>query len=680
MPADSPALFTLSTSLGPDKLRFRSLSAHEELSRLFEFQVGALASETVDLDALLGTPASVEMELPDGSKRHFHGLVTSAGLDGATGKLAAYRLVLRPWLWLLTRRSDTRIFQNKTIVDVIKAVFQPYAGDVEFKVGTTPTAEYCVQYRETDFNFVSRLMEHEGLHYFFKHSQGKHTLVIVDKMSEHVVFPGHDSVVYRESLDGVIDLEAITQWRTTREIQPAKITLGDFDFVKPQTSLLASKTSTRKGASASMELYDPPGGYVVKGDGERYAGLRVEEQDAKFLRAEGSANVRGLATGYRFTLKEHPADSENIAYIVLGTQIDAGYSGYESGTGDSHYTCRFSAMRASDVFRPSRVTPKPTVPGPQTAIVVGNSGEEITTDEHGRVKVQFHWDRLGENNEKSSCWVRVSHPWAGKGWGMIALPRIGQEVVVDFLEGDPDHPLITGRVYNGESTPPYKLPDHATVSTIKSRSSKGGGDADFNELRFEDKKGSEYVWFQAQKDFYHYVKHDSFTLIDNDQFRIVKKNLNEEIKENVQLTIGKDRKEKVGGKDNLSVVGDRAIEVKGKQDTKTSADLVFESGAVISLKSGADTHVKVGANLGVDAAANVHIKGGANVVIEAGAMLTLKCGGSSIVLGPTLSITGSQVLINSGGAPGSGSGASPKTPTAPEAPQAPEPPTDPIAS
>jgi type VI secretion system secreted protein VgrG len=680
MPADSTALMTLSTTLGPDALRFRSLSATEEMGRLFEFQVTAVSDDEVNLDALLGTPASVAVELPDESRRHFHGIIASAGLDGASGKRATYRLVLRPWLWLLTRRSDTRIFQNKTPLDVIKAVLEPYAGDVSYDVGTLPTYEYCVQYRETDFNFVSRLMEQEGLYYYFKHDAGKHTLVVVDKMSAHAAFPGHDKILFRESLDGLLGVEAITEWRTRREIQPGKVTLNDFDFVNPQTALLAEKTSTRDGASTQMETYDPPGDYLTKSAGDRYAGLRVEEHDARFLRASGSGLVRGIATGCRFKLDEHPRNGENIAYVVLSTHIDAGFSGYEAGEGDSHFACRFEALRASDVFRPARITPKPMVPGPQTAIVVGKSGDEITTDEHGRVKVQFHWDRLGKKNENSSCWVRVSHPWAGKGWGMVALPRIGQEVVVDFLEGDPDHPLITGRVYNGENKPPYLLPDHATVSGIRSRSSKAGSDTDFNELRFEDNKGSEYIWFQAQKNYYQYVKNDSFTVIDNDQFRVVKKNLKEEIQENVQLLIGRDRKEQVKGKDNLTVDGNRAIEVKGKQDTKTGADLVFESGAVISLKSGADTHAKVGANLGVEAAANVHIKGGANVVIEAGAMLTLKCGGSSIVLGPTLSITGSMVLINSGGAPGAGSGASPKSPTAPEAPEAPEPPADPLAS
>jgi type VI secretion system secreted protein VgrG len=681
MPDPSTALMTLSTTLGPDALRFRSLSATEEMSRLFEFQVTAVSDDEVDLAALLGTPASVSVELPsDGTQRHLHGIVAAAGLEGASGKRAAYRLVLRPWLWLLTRRSDTRIFQNKTPLDVIKAVLEPYAGDVSYDVGNLPTYEYCVQYRETDFNFVSRLMEQEGLYYYFKHAEGGHTLVVVDKMSAHASFPGHDKIMFRESLDGLLDVHAITEWRTTREIQPGKVVLNDFDFVNPKTSLLAEKASTRSGASTKMEIYDPPGDYPAKAAGERYAGLRMEEHDARFLRASGSSLARGIATGHRFTLDEHPCGSENADHVVLSTHIDAAFSGYEAGQGDSHFVCRFETMPASGVFRPARITPKPMVPGPQTAIVVGKSGDEITTDPHGRIKVQFHWDRLGENDENSSCWVRVSHPWAGDGWGMIALPRIGQEVVVDFLEGDPDRPLVTGRVYNGANKPPYALPDHATVSTIKSRSSKEGGDTDFNELRFEDNKGSEYIWFQAQKDYYQYVKNDSYTVIDNDQFRVVKKNLKEEIKEDVQLLVGKNRKEQVKGKDNLTVDGDRAIEIKGKQDTQTAADLVFESGAVISLKSGADTHAKAGANLGVEAAANVHIKGGANVVIEAGAMLTLKCGGSSIVLGPTLSITGSMVLINSGGAPGAGTGASPKSPTAPEAPEAPEVPSDPLAS
>jgi type VI secretion system secreted protein VgrG len=695
MPADTPALMRLTTVLGEGGLLFKSMSATEELGQPFEFQVQALSgNDAVVADDLLGTPASVALQLGDGSVRHFHALVCGFSFDGLHERLFSYRLVLRPWLWLLTRRADTRIFQNKTVKQILEAVFEPFSADVKFQLsGSYEPIDYCVQYRETDFNFVSRLMEQEGLYYHFEHEQNKHTLVIVDSGTAHQNCPVQNEYLYRESVDALLDFEPITEWRVDHEIQPGQVVLRYRNFELPGAQDLITAKSVRPKALPKLEHYDgghsgkrfadllqPAEAGKLKPEGERYAKLRIEELQARYLRVTGSGSVRALRTGTLFKLSEFPrADQNGKNHLVLSTRIDMGYSGYESEGGESFFRCRFSAMPASETFRLPRSTPKPTVAGLHTAVVVGPSGQEIYTDANGRIKVQFHWDRLGQNNQDSSCWLRVSHAVAGKGWGMIALPRIGQEVIVEFLEGDPDHPIVTGSVYNNDQVTPYKLPDHATVATLKSRSSLNGAATDFNELRFEDKKDSEYIWFQAQKDFYQYVKHDHITLVDNDLFRIVKKNVTEEVKENVQRLIGKDLKEQVKGKAGLTVDGDRAIEVKGKQDTKATGDLVFESGAVVSVKSGADTHIKIGANLGVDAAANVHIKGGANVVIEAGAMLTLKAGGSSIVLGPTLSITGSMVLINSGGGPGAGSGASPKTPAAPDLPEAPEPPVDPLA-
>jgi type VI secretion system secreted protein VgrG len=674
-------LMRLTTPLGDDTLLFRSMSAVEEISRPFEFTVQALSDDGgIAASRLLGQAASVGVELPDGSTRSFHGLVCAMGLDGMDEGQFSYRLVLRPWLWLLTRRSDTRIFQSMGLQDILKQVFQPFSVDYRFDLtGTLPTYEYCVQYRESDFDFVSRLLEQEGIYYFFEHEASKHTLVLTDHPGGHTDCPGQGQVAFRESVDALIELEAITDWRVQQEIQSGQAVLTDYNFTTPQTSLLATSAASRSDASTKLEIYDYPGLYGAKADGDRYAKLRVETAQAGYVRAMGGGSVRALATGRSFTLTDHPAAEQNTKYILLSTRIEARYAGYRSGDGDSSYTCRFVALPASEQYRPPRTTPKPVVQGPQTAVVVGPSGEEIYTDQYGRVKVQFPWDRLGKNDDKSSCWVRVSSPWAGKQWGMIALPRVGQEVVVSFLDGDPDRPLITGRVYNADNMPPYTLPDNATISTIKSRSSKGGADTDFNELRFEDKKGSEYVLLQAQKDYVHLVKNDAKTTIGHDASSVIKGNLHEDVQGEVQRTVAKDSQQKIDGGCELKVAKDMAVDVGGKQGTKTGADLILESGAVLSMKSGADTFAKVGANLGVDAAANVHIKAGANLVIEAGAMITLKAGSSSIVLGPTLSITGSMVMINSGGAPGAGTGASPKTPASPASFDPPEEPKDPIS-
>lgn len=645
----------LTTSLG-EPLLFQSMDAREELGKLFEFDVHALAeSASIAPEDLLGKPASVMVALADGGKRHFHGLVCAMGTEGGHRHLYTYRLVLRPWLWLLTRRSDTRIFQDLTVQDILKKVFEPFSPDYTFQVsGALPKYEYCVQYRETDFNFVSRLMEQEGLYYYFEHQADKHTMVIVNSASAHTPNPVQDTFEFRESVAGQLDLEAITQWRSSKEIQTGQVVLRDFDFTAPTVIPQASTKATRTNASAKLEVYDYPGRFAKEADGERYAQLRVEELQARYSRIDGAGAVRGLACGYRFELQSHPRTEQNQVYLLISTRLRMAYSGYESGDGETSCQCEFTATEGSEVFRPRRDTPKPTVAGLHTALVVGPSGNEIHTDEHGRVKVQFHWDRLGKMNDKSSCWVRVSSPWAGQAWGSISLPRIGQEVVVDFLEGDPDRPLITGRVYNGEQVPPYKLPDHATVSTHKSRSSKNAGAANFNELRFEDDKGSEYVWFQAEKDYHQLVKNDATLLVKGKQDRVVNKDLTEQIDGTVKVKIGKDS----------------VTEVVGKHSLKVSDDIMTESALSISQKSGTKMDVKVGADMGVEAAMNVHIKAGINVVIEAGVMITLKAGASSVVIGPAgVSIVGTpMVMINSGGSAGSGGGANPKPVLAVSAP------------
>jgi type VI secretion system secreted protein VgrG len=635
------------TAPGNTGLLFKRMSASESLGRLFEFDVQAVApSDAVQAEDLLGKPASVAVQLLDGSQRHFHGLVCAMGMEGAVKQMFGYRLVLRPWLWLLTRRSDTRVFQAMTMEDILKKVFQPFSADYQFQLsGTLPQYEYCVQYRETDFDFVSRLLEQEGAYYYFKHEAGKHTMVIVNAPSAHQPGPHQATFEYRETADGHLEFEPITEWRTRKEIQSGQVVLRDYDFTQPKTSLETTAKASRPEASTKLEVYDYPGTYPTKAAGDRYSKLRVEELQAKYVRVDGFGALRGMACGYRFTLAKHPRADQNAAHLVLATQIECAYSGYESGEDETFCTCRFTAIPGSETYRPPRSTPRPSVAGLHTAVVVGPSGEEIHTDAHGRVKVQFYWDRLGKNDDKSSCWVRVASPWAGQGWGAISLPRIGQEVVVDFLAGDPDRPLITGSVYNGEQTPPYALPDNATVSTAKSRSSKGGAAANFNELRFEDKKGSEYVWLQAEKDFHQLVKNDATLEVRGKQERLVTKTLTEKVDGDVKMKVG-------GAFDH---------EVTGAASLKATGDVVTESAVSISQKAGTQMDVKIGTNLGVDAGVNVHIKGGVNVVVEAGVMMTLKAGASSVVLGPSgVMITGTMVMINSGGGGGSGSGASPK--------------------
>ena len=498
-----PIQMALKTSAG-DKLRFRSMAAVEEVSRLFEYQILADSEDgTLAADDFLGKPVAVSIDLGDGATRWFNGLVTGFGIEGGDGRFVAYRITARPWLWLLTRSADLRIFQEKSALDIINDVLAEYSGGaVQVKTtGTYKPRTYCVQYRETDFNFVSRLMEEEGIFYWFEHSEAKHDLVLADDAGTHTTMAGFEKALFRVNQQALGEQAAIFEWHMRHEIQPGKITLRDYDFEKPATDLTAEREgSIRKHGEAKHEVYDYPGRYIDKAAGNDIAAIRLDEAASRFGRFTGRGNTPGLVVGGKFTLADHPRADQNAAYLVLATQIDLKQAGYETGdTGDTGFLCRFTVQRFDEPFRPARTTRKPAVAGPQTAVVVGTGAAgEIFTDKYGRVKVQFYWDRLGKKDNTSSCWMRVASPWAGNGFGMIALPRLGQEVVVDFLEGDPDQPLITGRVHNAEQMPPYVLPDNGSVSTVKSRSIKGATDA-FNELRFEDKAGEEYVCSMPRK-------------------------------------------------------------------------------------------------------------------------------------------------------------------------------------
>ncbi|MCV2355944.1 type VI secretion system tip protein VgrG [Paucibacter sp. B2R-40] len=663
-------------------LALRSMSAFEEVSRPFEFQIIAVSDNAaLAADDLLGSTAAAWVATGDAGPRWFNGVVSAFGFEGMDGRQYKYRLCLRPSLWLLTRSANLRVFQEMSVPDILTQVFSAYPGTVTRQLSATYAARtFCVQYRETDFNFVSRLMEEEGIFYFFRHSEDKHELVIADAASAHVSSPGFETVQYLSAGNAKVSQAAINEWQMRHEVQTGKVVLRDYNFLTPDSDLTSAPAAGSRGhAEAAHEVYDYPGRYAAKADGDALAMIRLEEAQARFGRFTGQGNTQGLAAGARFKLAGHPRDDQNAEYIVLSTRIEMSLSAYESGADESSFGCSFTLQRYDETLRPARNTRKPTVAGPQTAVVVGDADPgDIVTDEHGRVKIQFHWDRIGTKTAASSCWVRVASPSAGNGFGMISLPRLGQEVVVDFLEGDPDQPLITGRVYNAKQKPPYELPVNATVSTIKSRS-KLGGAADFNELRFEDKKGSEYLLFHAQKDRFEFVEETLKSEIGKDEHRTVKADRKEKVEGEYHLSVVKDLKQKVDGKFSLDVGKDMLLKGGGIFSLKTAKDITAQSGAAVSIKSTADLHLKIGANIGADAGQNVHIKAGMNVVIEAGVQISIKAGASSIVLGPDgVSITGSMVKINSGGSPGSGAGASPVAPTDPDAPDAPEVPEDPL--
>ncbi|TIV97133.1 MAG: type VI secretion system tip protein VgrG, partial [Mesorhizobium sp.] len=507
------------TPVGGDVLTFTHLIGRDEISRCFAYTVGFVSkSHDVDPLKMLGGVVSVEGE--SDPKRWFSGLVSDFKLTRIEDRLAFYEAVVRPWLWFLGNTTDCRIFQNMTAVEIVEKIFSKY-GIAKFEKrlqGSYPQREYCVQYDESDLDFVQRLMEHEGIFYFFEHDEGKHTLVLCDAMSKLKAAPGYEKVLYNfEGQGSRRDVEYITEWIPGSSVRPGAYAHTDYDFEKPGADLMAKSAQPFGHKEAAGENYRQPGAHLDVGRGDTIAGIRREELQAVHQRSTAVGTVRGLFSGCKFKLESFPRDDQNQDYLVISAEyrlFDPGYR-TQNEAHSENFKVVLGVAPTKLPYRPPRMTPRPIMRGPQTATVVGPSGEEIFTDKYARVKVQFHWDRLGKKDQNSSCFVRVSQTWAGSGWGFIQIPRIGQEVIVDFIEGDPDLPIITGRVYNAAEMPPYGLPGNATQSGWKSNSSKGGGG--YNELMFEDKAGSELVNFQAQKDHHLLIKHDRNKTVQHDQ-------------------------------------------------------------------------------------------------------------------------------------------------------------------
>lgn len=645
-------LISLETPLGEDVLLLAAFSGREAISRLFSFHLDLVTEHgPIDFTQIIGKNVTIAVTQADNTPRYFNGLVSRFAQSGADSRYKHYTTEVVPWLWMLTRHADCRIFHNKSVSDVIKKIFGDRGfTDFEFSLnGTYSPMEYCVQYRETDFNFVSRLMEQNGIFYFFKHESGKHTMVIADSATIHEPCPGQESATYNPSATGSpTETDAILSWLIEQELRSGQHTLTDYNFETPSQSLLASEpTIVTVGGNSSLEIFDYPGDYTTRGDGKTFAKLRMQEEEATHLVAIGTSVCRSFTSGYKFDLTDYYQDSLNQSYVLTEVQhmasVGSSYGRGDTGSGDT-YSNRFTCIPASVPFRPARLTPKPFVQGPQTAVVIGKSdytdtsgddgggdGEEIWVDKYGRVVVRFPWDRAGD----CSCRVRVSQDWAGKGWGAITIPRVGQEVIVSFLEGDPDRPIITGRVYNADQTVPYTLPDNQTRSTFKTRSSEGGGTDNYNELRFEDKTGDEQIFLRGEKDTDTRVKNDVREWVGN----------------NRSLIVTQDQMEKAGG--------DLHSEVTGNVNQK--------AGQNFSLQVGQNLYEKSGMNFAHEAGQIIHLKAGMTVVLEAGMELTLKVGGNFIDIGPAgISIVGTMVMINSGGAAGSGCGSSPTSPKAPD--------------
>jgi type VI secretion system secreted protein VgrG len=547
-------MFELTTPLkddqGNDLLLFRAMQAREELGRLPEFGISAVSTRVgIDPGALLGKKVSVKMELLSGGVREFNGHVTRFGQGGMVGRHHHYQMTVRPWLWFLTRTADCRVFQKKTAADIIKEVLT----DKEYRAVSTfvdgdplaaltekskyPEREYCIQYRETDFNFVSRLLEEEGIYYFFVHKNGEAQLKLVDSLSGHKSLDHNATIAYFPPHQQTrADEEYIRTWTFAQHIQPGFVTLDDYDFKKPKANLIVTTGLLENHDQADHEVFDYPGEYVnpdtvaldkILEQGEHYASARVNELHAEFDRAEAECNVREAAVGRLFTLENALRPDQDREYLILGASYQLLDNAYETSAAEpAGYDCRMTVLPSTQQFRPARITPEPRMNGPQTAVVVTHNDDDITCDEFGRIKVRFHWDRehKGKNDENASCFIRVAQAWAGAKWGAIFLPRVGQEVLVHFLEGDPDQPLIMGSVYNADQMPPYDLPLNKSQSGIKTRSTQEGTPTNFNEIQFEDKKGHEQINIHAEKDFNISVEHDMSTTVDHDDSQTVKNN------------------------------------------------------------------------------------------------------------------------------------------------------------
>ncbi|EAZ6406255.1 type VI secretion system tip protein VgrG [Salmonella enterica] len=557
--ADGPGAHNVTVSgsaVPPDALLFASLDGGETLSELFSYVVQLKTPDTLNLGyvspaanlplkPMVGKDLCVNIELDGGGKRHISGLVTAARVVGHEGRSVTYELRMEPWLKLLTHTSDYKAFQNKTVVDILDEVLAEYPYPVEKRlVESYPVRTWQVQYGETDFDFLQRLMQEWGIYWWFEHSEDSHTLVLADAISAHKACP--DSPLVEWHQEGLkLDKEFIHTITANESLRTGQWVLDDFDFTKPRSLLANTVANPRETGHAIYEHYEWPGDYFDKSEGEMLTRIRMEAQRSPGSRVLGGGNIRTLMTGYTFTLENYPTAEVNQEYLLMQTLLFVQDNAQHSGQ-DQHFTfsTRFELHPTREVFRPQRTVSKPHTKGPQSAIVTGPAGQEIWTDQYGRVKVQFGWDRYGKMDENSSCWIRVSYPWAGKGFGMIQIPRIGQEVLVDFKNGDPDLPIIVGRTYNQDTMPPWGLPGMASQSGIFSHSLYGGP-TNGNMLRFDDKTGAEEVKFHAEKDLNTTVKNNETHTVMVDRTKTIIKNETN--------SIGEDRNTTVTKNDGLSV-------------------------------------------------------------------------------------------------------------------------------
>ena len=612
------------------------VEAVEELGRPFLITLDVSAKTPKgDLHTILGNSATVTLSYPRKPVRRFNGIIARLHYLGLTGGAYRYRIELRPWIWLLSHEQDCRIFSGKSAWTIMTGLFRD-AGFTDFSDKRQNAAgdlvlEHCVQYRESTFAFVTRLMEQFGLYYFVTHADGVHTLNFADDPASHSALP--NPIPYRlRQAEWHSGDDQIWDWAAEAQIQPGAYTLRDYNFTTPKADLTAKSLLAGGHAHGTSEVYDYPGQYDVADHGQKAAQVRMQDFAARRQVSGGTSNSRLLGCGSRFTLSEFTDSTANQEYLVVESTClvqESETQGYKTDDDDDlldTFVCTMRAVPSSHPFRLPNVTSRPLISGPQTARVAGERGQELTTDQYGRIKVKFPWDRRETEDENSSCWIRVSQSWAGQGWGAMFIPRIGQEVIVEFLDGNPDRPIVTGQVYNADMTVPYGLPDNKTRSTIKSNSSQGGGG--FNELRFEDKKDAEEVFFQAQKDFNEVILNSHTSKITQDTTTTIDKG-----KRDVTLNTGDDtltiskgnRSATVAkGDDSLNVTAGSSTITAGKQITlKVGGNTIDMTTSSIKLTVGSNS-IELGPSGITISGSTVSVSGSASLSLDGGPSATLK--------------------------------------------------------
>ncbi|WP_313106214.1 type VI secretion system Vgr family protein [Pseudescherichia vulneris] len=567
-------------------LLFWKLSGREALSETFALTLTLLGTDArLDRSTLLGQPVTITIPTQSLlSPRYINGKITKVGVSAVElsgSRYAVYELIVEPDLWPMTRDRNLRIFQGQTVPQIVKTLLGECQVNIEDRlVSSYRVWEYCVQYQESSFDFISRLMELEGITYYFKHEADRHTLVLTDSATQHEPFSGYEMIPYHMTPSGgSTDEEGISQWALADSVTPGIYSLDDYDFRKPNAWLFKAQQNPTSPKPGGIDVYDWPGRFVEHGHGEFYARIRQERWQVEHQEIHATATAMGIAPGYTFALLNAPFFSDNGEYLTTAVHYQFEENRYASGAdGFTIHRIDFSVIPTSVVFRPAQATPWPRTFGPQTARVVGPEGESIWTDKYGRVKVKFHWDRLAKGDDTSSSWIRVSSAWAGQGYGSVQIPRVGDEVVIDFINGDPDRPIITGRVYNEGSMPPWTLPAAATQMGFFSRSKDGHKD-NANALRFEDKAGAEQIWVHAERNMDTDIENSETHSVGVDRTKTIGQDEHVKVKRNRDVNVGVNSTSNTGSQHKINVGENQTVLTMDKD-----GNALLEANTSIKLK------------------------------------------------------------------------------------------------